>query len=66
MTTIDQLNALDAECPGCHGNLRAEEDDRWASGFSWYCPAPECTEDAGCWPVPVAVVAKLNAPAVSR
>lgn len=59
MTTAQHLDTLKAECPGCHGDLRAEEDDRWPSGFSWYCPRPECTEDGGCWPVPVGHVRHL-------
>ena len=43
------------ECPSCHGLLEAEQDDRYPSGLSWHCPAPDCTED-GCWPVPVTPV----------
>lgn len=40
-----------AECPGCHGDMVAEPDHRWPSGWAWYCPRADCSEAGGCWPV---------------
>ena len=53
MTLAQDIEALgrDVHCPGCQGPLRAEADERWPAGFSWYCPTPDCTEAGGCWPV---------------
>lgn len=67
MTTAKDIEALrpDVHCPGCQGPLRAEEDDRWPSGFSWYCPAPDCTEDGGCWPVPAALARRAESVAAA-
>ena len=49
--TAEHLAALQAQCPECNGDLRAEPDHRWPSCWAWYCPRADCTEDGGCWPV---------------
>ena len=51
MTTAEHLAALQAQCPECNGDLRAEPDHRWPSRWAGYCPRPDCTENGGCWPV---------------
>lgn len=48
---LDRLDALHAECPGCHGDMRAENDERMRTRLAWYCPNPDCSEKGGCWPV---------------
>lgn len=48
---LSRLNALHRACPGCHGDLSAEPDDRMRTGLAWFCPNPDCTEKGGCWPV---------------
>lgn len=44
-----RLDALNTECPGCHGDMKAESDPRMRTGFAWYCPNHDCTEKGGCW-----------------
>lgn len=46
---LGRLNELHADCPGCHGDMRAENDERMRTGLAWYCPNADCTEKGGCW-----------------
>jgi hypothetical protein len=46
---LARLDELRPDCPGCHGDLKAESDDRMRTGFAWYCPNRDCTEHGGCW-----------------
>lgn len=53
MTTANAFKGTEqrADCPGCHGDMVAEPDHRWPSGWAWYCPRADCSEAGGCWPV---------------
>lgn len=43
-------------CPGCHGDLSIEPDDRCNSGYALVCMTRSCSERDGSWSAPVALV----------
>jgi len=43
------LNARHEECPGCHLDLSAEQDE--IRGWQWVCNNPKCPDSEGAWPV---------------
>lgn len=47
------------DCPGCHGDLAIEPDDRCKSGYALVCTNGDCSERDGCWSAPVALVQRL-------
>lgn len=59
MTIEEILNQRHEECPGCHLDLVAENDEQ--HGWQWVCNNPECPDNGGAWPIQYATIQRTHA-----